>query len=600
MTTMVEIREKFPQYESIPDADLLQGLHAKHYSQIPFEEFASKIDMGQPIQQEPVKQEPTFYDKVMARVKSFQDSGANAINAGADNIVGNLEAGVSLASGVAALAPAGISEVINPGSYDKTLQAYTYQPRSDKGQEMLERTGKAIGEPMGVFIDKYGRHGDAVYDATGSETAGVVVEMLPEVGGAVLGGLGLKQPRFQPPKTPTPKVAETGRLEPVLGKAGEIKRKLINEIPDADTAGLKIAETGRKVGEVVRHPLEAKAISQGWADNVVVMFKNASEATKSAARKMVLAGHGISKNRMTGTSVVDPAGSAFMGPVRRVMDVLKRSGKQIDRVATKNLANKRVDTNGLFGAFEQQIAKLGGTLTKEGKVEFKPGSKLFDQAPSAALLNSTLKQISHYGRNPTALDLHNFKQWIYGKAKYEGKQEGGVNALAEQAVKGLAAEINETLKGISKPYDKVNSAYSEARGALTNLQELTGKRVDLTSDIIDTTIGTKLKNILKENVNSGPFKDSVAEIVRVAEKNGPKFDTDLKVLMELAAETERMFGAAPANSFTGSIARAAEGGTRGIVGRTLDTAGGHVLNKALGKNQDNALKSMLILLKSGK
>ena len=38
-----EIRAKYPQYSDIPDEKLLQGLHAKFYSDIPYEQFSSKI-----------------------------------------------------------------------------------------------------------------------------------------------------------------------------------------------------------------------------------------------------------------------------------------------------------------------------------------------------------------------------------------------------------------------------------------------------------------------------------------------------------------------------------------------------------------------------
>ncbi len=544
--------------------------------------------------------EMTGVERILSRMPSMgqiQDAGASAIDAGARNIVGNVEAGVSLATGFPAMALGGISEAINPGSYDKALQDYTYQPRTDKGQEMLARTGKSIGEPMAAAIDKYGRHGEAVYDATGSEFLGALTEMAPEAAMALLGSMGMRQPRFQPPKQGV-KVAETGRLEPTLYGDDAIKSKIVNKVPDSRTAG----KTLNEAGEVVKHPLETKAISQGWADNVVVMFKGASESTKSAAREMVHNGYQISKNLATGKHVVDAAGKAMMQPVNRVMGILKQTRSQIDKIAQKSLGNNRIDANNIFGAFEQQVAKLGGVANKEGNLKYAPGTTLFNSGTSAGILDATLAQIKHYGRNPSGYELHKFKQWIYKQVSYEGRKEGGVNPDAASAVKGLAAEMNATLKGMSKSYDKVNTAYSDSIQALETFQKFSGKNLDLTGETVNTGVGRSLKNILKENVNSDPFKASVAEIIRVAEKHSGKsfkYDTDLKVLMEFAAETEKMFGASPSNSFVGSIARAGESGTRGITGKVMDKATGYAINKAMGKNQENALKSMLMLLRSG-
>lgn len=41
---IAEIRQKFPQYQDIPDATLVRGLHDKFYSDIPYPEFIKKID----------------------------------------------------------------------------------------------------------------------------------------------------------------------------------------------------------------------------------------------------------------------------------------------------------------------------------------------------------------------------------------------------------------------------------------------------------------------------------------------------------------------------------------------------------------------------
>ena len=47
---MEDIRKKYPQYDDIDDGQLLRALHSKHYSDMPYSEFASKVDMSKPEQ----------------------------------------------------------------------------------------------------------------------------------------------------------------------------------------------------------------------------------------------------------------------------------------------------------------------------------------------------------------------------------------------------------------------------------------------------------------------------------------------------------------------------------------------------------------------
>lgn len=43
-----EVRQKFPEYNDLSDVELLQGIHSKFYSDIPFEEFSSNIKITTP------------------------------------------------------------------------------------------------------------------------------------------------------------------------------------------------------------------------------------------------------------------------------------------------------------------------------------------------------------------------------------------------------------------------------------------------------------------------------------------------------------------------------------------------------------------------
>lgn len=76
MTTIAEIRAKYPQYEDLPDEKLVRGLHAKHYSDMDYDAFAAKIDMTQPVagssQQDPVQPEQATAANAVENVNANQ------------------------------------------------------------------------------------------------------------------------------------------------------------------------------------------------------------------------------------------------------------------------------------------------------------------------------------------------------------------------------------------------------------------------------------------------------------------------------------------------------------------------------------------------
>lgn len=63
MASITEIRQQFPQYSDLPDAELASAIHRKFYSDMPAEQFNSKIGL---VQQQPAKPEPTLWDETKA------------------------------------------------------------------------------------------------------------------------------------------------------------------------------------------------------------------------------------------------------------------------------------------------------------------------------------------------------------------------------------------------------------------------------------------------------------------------------------------------------------------------------------------------------
>ena len=54
--TLSDVRAKFPQYKDVPDDQLVQGLHQKYYSDVPFDKFAESVGYSKP--QSPILDNP--------------------------------------------------------------------------------------------------------------------------------------------------------------------------------------------------------------------------------------------------------------------------------------------------------------------------------------------------------------------------------------------------------------------------------------------------------------------------------------------------------------------------------------------------------------
>lgn len=60
--TIADIREQYPQYDDLSDQELAEGLHKKHYSDMPFEDFAERVGLAAPEGDVEVGQ-PTIVDR---------------------------------------------------------------------------------------------------------------------------------------------------------------------------------------------------------------------------------------------------------------------------------------------------------------------------------------------------------------------------------------------------------------------------------------------------------------------------------------------------------------------------------------------------------
>lgn len=189
MTTLAEVREKYPQYKDLSDEQLAQGLHSKFYSDLPYDKFAEKIGL----KVEAPKPEATAGDRGMALVKGVNRGIAGLAGLPMDTIenVRNLaRAAVSILNnyGGDSLEPLhgtpGGSESI--AKVMAAAGAPTQNPRPDDAASRMLHTGGTIAG--GSMLPGAGVK-NTVAAATGGALAGEVLGPEYTAAGAMIPGL---------------------------------------------------------------------------------------------------------------------------------------------------------------------------------------------------------------------------------------------------------------------------------------------------------------------------------------------------------------------------------------------------------------------------
>ena len=207
---------------------------------------------------------------------------------------------------------------------------------------------------------------------------------------------------------------------------------------------------------------------------------------------------------------------------------------------------------------------------------------------------------------PNAFDAHRLKKFIDEQVTF-GKHAEGLAGKTEVILKGLRRNLDDILDSNFKEYNRVNTVYSETRGAIDAFQDVAGKKMDLTGKNADKAVGTLMRRIMGNAQSRVRLLDSVDDIERVARKHGGTEQLkiegittgkdDLLTQILFVDELDAVFGPVARTSFQGQIKQA-------VIPRTATDlaikAGEKVIEKARGIDEAAAFKSIKELLKETK
>ncbi len=341
------------------------------------------------------------------------------------------------------------------------------------------------------------------------------------------------------------------------------------------------------------------AIKQGWEKGTVQAVKNFDKKTTDTAMEMI----NISKKGSLDDTYraenrpISAIGEPMAEQLSHIKSVKKSAGKELNRIVNEDLAKETVDITPATSEFIDRLQNDLGVKIKPGvnglKIDFN-GSTLEGSAgniPGVQNIIKTIANRAYNAKNTSAKGAHDFKNFIDNQVKYGAGIEG-LSGQVDNIVKNLRHNIDSTLDTNFPEYDHVNKVYSETKGALDEIQALAGKNVDLEKDYTPQALGKLSRTILSNNKSAERVAEALNNLDDISAAHGGERTGKLKALVKFSTILDKNFGAAADTSFLGDIQSALEPSVKGSSVGVLKAIG----KKAIGKNQENAYKSMQDLL----
>lgn len=354
-----------------------------------------------------------------------------------------------------------------------------------------------------------------------------------------------------------------------------------------------------------------EAIDQGFDEGVIAAVKGASKADKTQLLKMVDIMEKGKKNRLFAQTnrPSDVAGNTLMGRYRSIVTANKNAGKQLNVIAN-SLKGKQVDSLPAVNTFIDDLDSIGVTLSSDLKPIFS-GSDIEGVRGAENAITQIVNRMK-LTKTPDAHDLHRLKRFIDEQVTF-GKSIEGLSGRTEGILKNLRRNLDGILDTNFPEYDRVNTVFSETIGAIDSLQDVAGRKLNLTGPNADKAVGTLLRRVMGNQQSRIRLLDSVGDIEAVAIKHGgldvPRLEgvsagkNDLLTQILFVDELDAVFGPVARASFQGQIEQAitTAQGLRGVSPTELALgAAQKAATKARGINQPGAFKAIKELLKETK
>jgi len=367
------------------------------------------------------------------------------------------------------------------------------------------------------------------------------------------------------------------------------------------------------LGNVVEDPVQKQALKAGVKEGAVSMINAATDMTKKRMKQMVgIVRGGIEdmeyKARNRPSHVI---GDSLKNRIKIIHAANRKAGDQMDGIV-KGLKGETVDYMPAVETFKKEMAGLDVDVNIEtGRLNFD-GSMMEGTSPKIKEVQSILQTVMdrlYRTKVPTAYDVHRAKRAIDTQVTFGATPDGGLKGNALRIVKGLRHDLDAALDTKFDDYKQVNDTYSETIRILKDMQDLSGKRIDIMSSSGNKAMALMSRKVLSNYKASVEMIDSLDDIDVVAQKHAPLMDIDtgpisdeIMKLIPYEAELRRLLpDAVQDNTIQGLMGAeaarmagdVATGNKAGLVSKAMNMAG-----KIGGKSQDEIMLALERLLDS--
>ena len=426
------------------------------------------------------------------------------------------------------------------------------------------------------------------------------------------------------------KPAATTRPKEPPAKA-KIAQMLKAQDPNIETARYKLPgvedtptdKIRRKLNiggpEVVKDRVAIDAINQGFDEGVIAAVKASGIKDKQKMLSMVDIMQKGKKNKLFAQTnrPSDVAGNSLMERVRVIMKANRDAGGALDGVA-KELRGQAVDFNPAVTRFIDDLEDMGVYIGDDLTPNFI-GSDIEGLTAPENAIKQIIKRMST-GNTVDGYDVHRLKKYIDENVTY-GKNAEGLAGKTETVLKRLRSNLDSILDQNFPEYDRMNTAYAETRGILDSLQDVAGRKMNLSGPNAEKATGTLLRRLMSNAQSRVNLLDAVNQIDAGAKKyvkfsaerpdptalpdlrpkDIEKFDDDIMAQILFVDELDAVFGPVARTSFQGQVEQgvkaAAKGTTKsGAIDLAIDL-GAKAAERVRGINEDSAFEAIRTLLR---
>lgn len=337
-----------------------------------------------------------------------------------------------------------------------------------------------------------------------------------------------------------------------------------------------------------------EAVKQFGSPETVTVIKASSAADKKAIKRMIDIVKSGKKDPLFAdrVRVGDVVGKSLSNRIKGTKSLLNNAGREIDKIARNDLKGNSVNVSQAKKEFTDALADLRVSRNEStGELGFG-GSAL--EGSGGGQARDLVKNISSRLKsdNVDAADIHFAKRLIDQKTAF-GTSESGLSGEIERAIKGVRFNLNKSLRDNFPKYGKANEKYSDAIGAIEQIQSAAGSKLNLDSA---EALGVKARGFTSNTQGRARLIESLDNMQTVLQKHGIKFKDDILTQINIANALEERFKTQGSTTFRNEIAKAGadvidKGITRTAIDKVSDSVG-----KINGVSDDKALNALLKII----